>query len=179
MNTLKKPVVAWSIVIVVIVIAVAIGLFRGRSASDRPGPGGPAAPAPGSVTAYTYVYDDANVLSASTERKLGQTNDELINDYNCAVAVVTCNYGGNDLHDYAMDYAEAIDLGGTDFIVVLDISGENYYLVQGADLVGWFSDQDCTDYAWEYMERDFARGDYNDAALNISEALADWITYNY
>ncbi len=180
MNTLKKPAVAWSIVVVVIIIAVAIGLFRGRTASNTPeGPGGPALPGPGTVTAYTYVYDDAGVLSSSTERKLGGINDQLIDDYNCAVAVVTCNYGGGDLGGYAMDYAEAIDLGGTDFIVVLDISGENYYLVQGADLVDWFSDQDCVDYAREYMERDFARGDYDDAALNLSGALADWIAYNY
>lgn len=179
MNTLKKPAVAWSIVVVVIIIAVAIGLFKGRMASNTPapGPGGPAAPGGGSD--YTLVYDDADVLSASAERELGRINDDLIRSYNCAVAVVTCNYGGNDLYDYAMDYAEAIDLGGTDFIVVLDISGENYYLVQGADLVDWFSDQDCVDYAQKYMERDFARGDYGDAALNLSDALADWIAYNY
>ncbi len=172
MNTLKKTAVAWSIVIVVIIIAVAIGLFKGRTADPAP------APAPGG-SSYTLVYDDANVLSNSTERELGRINDKLLDNYNCAVAVVTCNYGGSDLYDYAMDYAEDIDLGGTDFIVVLDISGENYYLIQGADLVDWFSDQDCVDYARDYMERDFARGDYGDAALSLSKALADWIAYNY
>ncbi len=179
MNTLKKPVVAWSIVIVVIIIAVAIGLFRGRTAPNTPAPGGPAAPAPGIGSTYTLVYDDANVLSNSDERKLGKINDELISRYDCAVAVVTCNYGGSDLYDYAMEYAEAINLGRTDFIVVLDISGENYYLVQGTNLVDWFSDQDCVDYARDYMEWDFARGNYGDAALNLSEALADWIADNY
>ncbi len=179
MNVLKKPAVAWSIVVVAIIIAVAIGLFRGRTASDTPapGPGGPAAS--GGYSDYTLVYDDAGVLSASTERELGRINDDLIRSYNCAVAVVTCNYGGNDLYDYAMDYAEAIDLGGTDFIVVLDISGDNYWLVQGSGLMDRFTNQNCSDYTYDYMERDFARGDYDGAVLALTKALAGWYADNF
>ena len=58
--------------------------------------------------------------------------------------------------------------------VVLDISGENYWLVQGAGLVGQFTDQDCSDYAWDYMEADFAAGDYDGAVLSLVDALCQW-----
>ena len=66
-----------------------------------------------------------------------------------------------------------------DFIVVLDISGDNYWLVQGAGLVTMFTDQNCSDYAYDYLEADFADGDYGDAALRLTRALADWYADNY
>ena len=78
-----------------------------------------------------------------------------------------------------MDYAQDIGLGSHDFIVVLDISGENYWLVQGSGLVGLFSDDDCQAYAWDYMEESFAQGDYDTALLNLTQALADWYTDHY
>ncbi len=175
MNTLKKPAVAWSIVIVVIIIAVAIGLFKGRTADPAPAPG----TGGNNPTVTTYIHDDAGVLSSSTENKLADITAGTINDYGTAIAVVTCNYGRDDLGDYAMDYAEDIGLGENDFIVVLDISGENYWLVQGYGLVPYFTDQDCSDYAYDYMERDFARGDYDGAVLSLARALSDWYADNF
>lgn len=178
MNILKKQGVAWVIAIVMIVAAVGIGRAK-APASNAPLTPEPGVSQPSAVEEQFYVYDDANVLSASTEKKLTQRNQKIYQDMDVVIAVVTCNYGGADLGSYAIDYAEYIGLGGYDFIVVLDISGENYWLVQGADLVDWFSDQDCSDYAYEYMERDFARGDYDDAVLSLTKALEEWYYDNY
>lgn len=157
MNILKKRGVAWIVTLVVIVAAIGIGQAK----------------KPGQSTG-SYVYDEANVLSNATENTLEQRNAELLERWNVAVAVVTCNYGKFDLGGYAIDFAEDIGLGENDFIVVLDISGDNYWLVQGSGLVNAFTDDDCTAYAWSYMETAFAQGDYDSAVLSLTEALAAW-----
>lgn len=178
MNILKKQGVAWVITFVMIVAAIGIGRAKGPVSKV------PVTPEPGYDQSGTvevelfYVFDDANVLSSNTKEKLSERNLEIYTDMDVLIAVVTCNYGG-DLFDYALDYAESIGLGGYDFIVVLDISGENYWLVQGADLVDWFSDDQCGEYARKYMESDFARGNYDSAVLKLTEALEEWYYDNY
>lgn len=176
MEILKKRSVAW--IITLVVIAAAVGIGQAKKPGDTParepvhGPGSSNVE-PGQST-VSYVYDEANVLSDATKDALEQRNAELLEDWNVAIAVVTCNYGKSDLGGYAIDYADDIGLGENDFIVVLDISGDNYWLVQGSGLVNAFTDDDCTSYAWNYMETDFARGDYDSAVLSLTEALAAW-----
>ena len=177
MKLLKKQGVAWVIVAAMILIAIGMGSAKAPPKVEVPGSVGP-----GSSTVEVesfYVYDDAGVLSAKTEEKITRINLDLYEKLDVLVAVVTTNYGRDDLYDYAMAYAEDIGLGGNDFIVVLDISGENYWLIQGANLMGWFTDEDCFDYAWNYMEESFARGDYDSAVLNLAEALEHWYYENY
>lgn len=65
-------------------------------------------------------------------------------------------------------------LGGYDFLVALDIAGENYWLVQGDDIRRVFTDDDCSDYAYDCMEKHFAAGDYDNAVLKLTKALEDW-----
>ena len=178
----KKQGVAWFITIVMILIAIFIGLGK-RPVKPEPVFPSPS-PAPldpsGPVAEETFfVYDDAGVLSADTEKALTRRNEALGRDLEVVIAVVTANYGRDDLFDYALDYAERIGLGGNDFIVVLDISGDNYWLVQGANLIGIFTDDDCSNYAWDYMERYFAAGDYNGAVLSLTEALDKWYRTTY
>lgn len=166
MNILKKQGVAWVITILVVLFSVGIGLAKA-----------PVSYGPETDTSdheLVYVYDDAQVLSVSTLVALSERNQQLLDELGVAVAVVTCNYGGSDLGSYALDYAEDIGLGSNDFIVVLDISGENYWLVQGADLVDQFTDDDCSNYAWDYMEDDFAVGDYDGAVISLMDALCRW-----
>ena len=65
-------------------------------------------------------------------------------------------------------------LGGYDMIVVLDISGDNYWLLLGDSLTS-----DCSGYASEYMEYWFVRGDYDNAVLDLTEALERWYGDHY
>lgn len=177
MSILKKRGVAVLITIVMIAAAVGIGQAK-ANAYTSPGNAYEVNVGENYAGAY-YVCDDAGVLSDSTVEALICRNEELLNDLDVVVAVVTCNYGRDDLYHYALDYAEDIGLGGNDMIVVLDISGDSYWLVQGANLVNEFTDDDCSDYAWNYMETDFARGDYDSAVLSLTKALADWYYDNY
>lgn len=172
-NVFKKQGVAWCLTALMIVAAIGIGYGKAL-ASNVSVP----VPEPGLVqgpgTFPSYVRDDAGVLSDAAERELYERNLRLYGDYGVVIAVVTCNYSRDDLYNYALKRAEGMNLGGYDFIVVLDISGDNYWLVQGADLVNDFTDEDCSNYAWDYMEAEFAAGDYDSAVLSLTKALEDW-----
>lgn len=165
----KKQGVAWGLTALMVVAAIGIGLAK-TSAGNTPEPDYQQGPG----TFPSYVRDDAGVLSNGTERELYERNLRLYENHGVVIGAVTCNYGRDDLYDYALQRAEDMGLGGYDFIVVLDIRGDNYWLIQGYDLLPYFTDEDCSDYVYEYMERDFARGDYNAAVLNLTEALEDW-----
>lgn len=167
-NIFKIPAVAWMITGVMVVVAIGIGLEK----AERP-PVNQPAPPPTSAP-LGYIRDGAGVLSDRTERELTQRDDRLDDRYGVLIGVVTCNYGGDDLYDYALQCAEDMGLGGYDFTVVLDISGENYWLVQGDKLTRDFTDGDCSDYAYNYMEASFAKGDYDKAVLSLTEALENW-----
>ena len=185
MNILKKQGVAWVITIVMIVIAIGIGSAKAPTTPSihdpiqTAAPDVPIPPNSESASSTLHVWDDADVLSDSEEVALSQINAKLSKEFGACIACVTTNYGRADLYDFALDYAERLNLSGIDFIVVLDISGENYWLVQGAELVDIFTDEDCGDYAWEYMEDHFARGNYGDALIELTKALYDWYQNNW
>ena len=162
-SVFKKQGVAWGLTALMVVAAIGIGYAKAPVSGPTP----EEAPQP-------YVRDDAGVLSNHTLTQLTQRNQRLYDKYGVVIAVVTCNYGRDDLYSYALKQAENMGLGGRDFIVVLDIRGDNYWLVQGADLVRYFTDEDCGDYAWDYMEDAFAAGDYDGAVLSLTQALEAW-----
>ena len=170
-NIFKTQAGAWLFTIVMATAAIDIGYAKSPLAgTQEPRPDVPNAPA----SADSYVWDDANVLSGQTERELDERNERLWNNYNVTIGVVTCNYGKDDLDQYAMKRAEEMGLGGYDMIVALDISGDNYWLIQGNDLRRDFTDSDCSDYAYDCMEKHFAAGDYDNAVLKLTKALEDW-----
>ncbi len=170
-SVFKKQGVAWGLTVLMIFAAIGIGYARGPMAgTPEPRPETPNAPA----SAQSYVWDNARVLSDQDVRALDQRNQRLWDRYSVSIGVVTCNYGGDDLYDYAMQCAEDMELGGYDMIVALDITGDNYWLLQGNDIRRDFTDRDCSDYAYEYLEYDFARGMYGNAALDLTEALESW-----
>lgn len=175
MQVLKKRGVAILIAIVMIAAAIGVGYAKSPMAGT---------PAPDHGDSYhweggQYLRDGANVLSDKTLKALDQRNEQLWWNHGVVIGVVTGNYNGKDLADVAMDCAEEMGLDGNCMIVVLDISGENYWLSQGQNLRRQFTDSDCSDYAYEYMERDFARENYEDAVLNLTEALEIWYDEDY
>ena len=178
-SVFKKQGAAWVITGAMILCAIGIGYAKAPVFDPIPEVSQSAPPAsetipPGYNPTTLYIRDDANVLSASTENELASRIAGLFNRYGVAIGVVTCNYGRDDLGDYALKRAEEMGLGGYDFIVALDIRGDNYWLVQGSDLMDDFTDGDCSDYAYDYMEDSFAAGDYDRAVLSLTQALETW-----
>ena len=172
-SVFKKQGVAWGLTVLMVFAAIGIGYAKAPVNNPAPSPDYPAETIP-PAAASSYVWDNARVLSSQTVRTLDQRNERLWSRYKATVGVVTCNYGRDDLGDYALQCAEDMGLGGCDMIVVLDISGDNYWLLQGNDLRRDFTDNDCSNYAYDYMEDYFARGMYDDAVLDLTEMLEAW-----
>ena len=172
-SVFKKQGVAWALTIVMVFAAIGIGHAK-APARNAPAPEPDYPSPPTAASSVSYVWDNARVLSHKAVNELNERNERLWENYNVAVGVVTCDYGGDDLYSYAMRCAEDMGLGGYDMIVVLDISGDNYWLLQGNDIRRDFTDNDCSDYAYDYMESSFARGDYDDALLGLTKALEEW-----
>lgn len=173
-NIFKLPAVAWMLTGVMVVVAIGIGIEKTEGShvpEPAPTPGSGLQQGPGSYP--SYVWDDANALSSRTEQELDQRNERLWDRYSVSIGVVTCDNAEN-LGEYALECAAKMGLGGYDFVVALDIRGENYWLVQGDDIRRDFTDDDCSDYAYDYMEDYFARGMYDDAVLDLTEALEAW-----
>ena len=177
----KKQGVAWGLTALMIVAAIGIGYAR-APLFDNPTPDVSHSAPPVRETvppgydpaAARYIRDDANVLSASTENELADRNSRLIGRYDVVIGVVTCNYGRDDLYDYALKRAEELDLRDHDMLVVLDIKGKTCGMIQGAALVDDFTDGDCDRYARDYMWDAFADGDYDRAVLDLTEMLQLW-----
>ena len=154
-------------------VCAAIGIGYARSPmAGTPGPRPDVPNAPGGAS--SFVWDEADVLSAETVRELDRRNQRLWERYSVSIGVVTTGSAQRDLYQYAMKASEEMGLGGYDMIVVMDIGGDNYWLLQGNDISRDLTNEDCTDYAYEYLEYDFARGMYGDAALELTQALERW-----
>lgn len=179
-NVFKRQGVAWVLTIVMVIAAIGIGYAKAPINSPVPEPNLPSETIPPAASAASdsYVWDNARVLQDGTAAMLDLRNRRLWERHRATIGVVTCNYGGDDLYSYAMQCAEDMGLGGYDMIVVLDISGDNYWLLQGNDIRRDFTDSDCSDYAYDYMEQPFAKGDYDKAVLQLAAALESWYDGN-
>lgn len=167
----QKQGVAWGLTALMVVAAIGIGYAKTPVNGPTPAPDYPSETIPPAASG-SFVRDDANALSARTERELAERNNRLWQRHNVTVAVVTCN-NQRDLGDYAYRQAVNLGLGGYDMVVALDIRGDNYWLLLGADVDRDFP-YDPSDYAYDYMEDYFVRGMYDDAVLDLTEALEDW-----
>ncbi|MGN1002606.1 MAG: TPM domain-containing protein [Oscillospiraceae bacterium] len=162
MKFLKKRGVAVALTVVVILVMSLWGIHKA-----------PAQLPP--VQTGQWVYDGAGVLSAGEEQYLTQGNANLLSDHGAVVAVATVpNAKGWNLGDFCLDLGDKWGLSGQDMILVLDIGGDNYWLIQGYDLVSSFSDDMAGQYARQFLENDFAAKNYGAAAVKLFDALCAW-----
>ena len=122
-----------------------------------------------------WVYDGANVFSAEVEQHLTQGNRELLEEHGAVIAVASVpNVKGWELLDFSIDLADTWGLSGSDFILVMDIEGDNYWLVQGFDLMEVFPDELAGQYVRQFLENDFADKNYGEGAVKLFDALRAW-----
>lgn len=162
MNLLKKRGFAIAVTAVVIVLMSLWGIYKA-----------PAELPP--VQTGQWVYDGAGVLSSQEENYLSEGNAQLLSHHGAVVAVATVEHvKGWDLWDLCLELADQWGLAGSDFILVLDIGGDDYWLVQGYDLVDEFPDDMCGEYTRRYLENDFAAKNYGSGAVALFDALTEW-----
>lgn len=162
MKFLKKYPVALVISILVIAGSIVYGIWNQPAAMLSPAYG-------------TWVLDDANVLSASTESSLQTANNALYAKYGAHIAVATVNnVNGQDISEYAYQLAYTWSLDTYDMILLLDIGGQDYYLAPSSVLEPYLSNNDVSSYLYRYLEPYFATGDYDSGVMALFDALNDW-----
>lgn len=119
-----------------------------------------------------HVLDVAGVLSRDTAADLNTRSGTLAAKTGGAVTVVTVDVlSGRTVSEYANALFEDWGLGGNDVLVLLAVGDQTYHILQGKDLAKAFSDEALDEDAWNYLERDFAAGDYDAGVANLFDAL--------
>lgn len=136
MKLFQKTWFAWLLTAVMIAAAVGIGLSKDyERVPEAPSP----APSAGldeslSTSGYDkWIWDDAGILSASTERQICLYNANWDYRYNSVVAVVTTDSSVDNLKDFAQN--QGLDMGAGEGDAVLAISTRNmdWYVYPGKD----------------------------------------------
>ncbi len=164
MKFFKKIPVALLITVLAVAGSISLGLYR--------------APAPLPAPSYgTWVYDDAGVLSAQTEQAIqaklfsvALESSHVATAAHVAVATVPSTKGWT-MFDYAYDLAAAWKLGAYDMILLLDIGGDDYSLVQSDALTYYIGDDELNAYLSTYLEPHFAAKEYDAGVLALLDAL--------
>lgn len=176
----KRPVAA-----IVMVLAIAGALFLGQVRK----PGDTSEPSTAIVGSYTYVYDNAHVLTDKTMEHIDAMNASLFAQTGAQIMVVTVDTtGGTDIIDYAADLGSQYGVGseerdnGVVVVLALDDIAQNglkgdYGAAYGDGLYD-YGDQ-LNSILYYYMEDDFAAGDYDAGVEKTFDAYIDWLAEFY
>ena len=119
-----------------------------------------------------YVYDGANVLSLETEAQIYYNNVNLYNACGAEIVfVVVDDTNGYDLGAYSEAIFDAWELYDRDVLTVLSIDEENYWMLQGSSIERELTGSRMRALLDEYLEPDFALGDYDAGVRKLFDAL--------
>ena len=132
----------------------------------------------------TYVGDYAGVLSDATEDYIMTQNETLTAATGGAIVVVTVDFlDGMEIDDYAYEIFNDWGIGDADadngLLLLLAIGEENYYALQGSGIQNALTASKLDDYLWNYLESDFAAGDYDAGVRKVFDAFYDWYDSYY
>ena len=131
-----------------------------------------------------YVADEADVISSDTEKYIIEKNAELEQLCGGQIVVATVDFlDGMDIEDYAYKLFKDWKIGdeGRDngILLLLAIGEENYWCMQGKGLESALTSGDIDDILWNYLEDDFASGDYDSGVRSVFDALYDSVADIY
>lgn len=146
-------------------LALALCVLPLAAAPDVPDP-----------TADFYVGDFANVLSDDLESYIVSQNQALSASTGAQVVVVTVDFlDGYDISDYAVTLFNEWGIGSAEenngYLILLAIADENYYSVPGQGIEDVFTGGVIDDLQWNYLEEDFAAGDYDAGVRSYFDAV--------
>jgi len=166
MKLLQKRPVAAGIMVLAVLAAVLIGQARKPVDTGEP--------STAIVGTYTYVYDNAGVLTDETMSHIDAMNVSLFAQTGAQILVETVDTTGDKtMEEYAIDLGNQYHVGdaernnGVVILLALDNIAQNglvgdYWVVGGDGLASYGNE--LTSLLVANMEADFAAGDY-DAAV--------------
>ena len=155
-------------------VAIAIGVGQLRRPQGPLASGEEWALDTGLDTGYLaqYLSDGAEVFSSGQEEQLRLYNANWDARYNSIVALVTVEDGERSVADLAYDWAMEFALSANDAILVLDTAGNgDYYFMTGDEFYTMMPDDVVSRYLDQYLEPDFAAGDYGAGVLSLFSAI--------
>lgn len=134
MKFLQKTWVAWLLTAVMIAAAIGIGQTKGGGQEPEPLPSGSTALDESLSTAGydKWIWDDAGLLSASTEKQISLYNANWDYRYNSVVAIATTDSTG-DLEEFAWDQGLDMGLGEGDAILSISARDGDWFVAPGDD----------------------------------------------
>ena len=181
MNFFRKQSVARAVMIAAIILGVLLGQARKPADTGEP--------STAVVGTYTYAMDHAGVLSDKTMEYIDAMNTSLFAQTGAQLLVVTVdNTGTMSTEEYAWDLGNRYQVGdehldnGIVLLLALENIAQNglvgdYWVVTGDGLTG--QDYELNSILWNYMEEDFAKGNYDAGVYKTVKAYMDYLSDYY
>ena len=174
MKALQKRSVAIVVMVAAIIAAIGIGQLK---KPDQPA-------STTIVGSYTYIYDDCGVISKKTMEHIDAMNASLFAQTGAQILVqVTDTPGDRTMEDYAIFLGNKYGVGdaqrdnGLVLVLALErktLSGEigDYWVEPGDGIYNYVDELD--DMLRAYLEKDFAKGDYDEGLRKTFDAYIEW-----
>ena len=160
----KKP-VAIAVLVLAVVLSSLYGLSK-KPAVEIPEGGRELDPDIGTSVMEQYVVDQADILSADTERAVEIYLANWDRWENAIMALVTVPSVEGDMESAAYRWATQLGLGADDAILLLNRDGQDAYLFTSGAFVDAFAGQENS-YLNSYLYDDFIAGRYDEGVLNL------------
>ena len=176
MKFFQKRGVAIVVLILAILASSAWGLHKTPAVSTPEG-GEKLDPSLSTAAFEQYVRDEANVLSDKTEKAVGLYNANWDKMFGSIMAVVTVQSSDN-LENTAYDYADTMQLGSNDAILVIAKQQQDYYLVASGDFYDLLSGLPQS-FVATCMEENVQKNDYDAAVQELFSQLHVELSQQY
>ncbi|MEK8213664.1 MULTISPECIES: TPM domain-containing protein [unclassified Paenibacillus] len=124
------------------------------------------------VGSKTYVSDNAGVLKKVSKLYLNQSSNRFKTTTGSGIYVVTVkNSADKNLQEYTYSKFASIGAGSKDVMLVLDIGGDNYHILQGKDIDGMLTNEAMQNILDTVLEPEFARKNYAGGSVATVNAL--------
>ena len=176
MKFFQKRGVAIAVLILAILASGAWGLHKAPVVSTPEG-GEKLDPSLSTAAFTQYVRDEADILSDKTEEAIGLYNANWDKMFGSIMAVVTVQSSDN-LENTAYDYADTMQLGSNDAILVIAKQQQDYYLVASGDFYDLLSGLSQS-FVASCMADNVQKGDYDAAVRSLCAALHVELSQQY
>ena len=127
-------------------------------------------------TSQFYVADYADVIDSDTEDYIVQKNAALASQTGAQIVVVTVDYiGSAGIEDYAYTLFNDWGIGSKEknngVLLLLVTGAEDYWCMQGSGIERSLTSGMLSDILYDYLEEDFAQGDYDSGVRKCFDAL--------
>lgn len=124
------------------------------------------------VNAKNYVSDNAGVFKKVTKDYLNEASNRYMATTGNGIYVVTVKNTGNiNLQDYTYKKFASIGAGPKDVMMVLDIGGDNYHVLQGKDIDTMLTNENISTILDANLEAPFVKKDYGTGATATANAF--------